>query len=398
MPYSTIAVVALLIHFLINFDSFRKRDGIMAIKSYRIFVIVIAVFYASDILWGIFETNKLGLALTIDTNVYFVSVALTVFFWIRFVVDYLETDQVFGKILKIIGTVFLIAEIVLLIINLFYPIVFHVDSSAVYSSYWARDMMLFVQIGIYFLLALYSIIYTFKHRRNTRRHLAIISFSIIMLVAISIQVIDPYFPLYCIGCLVGICILTTYAINDSKETIKEELSYSVRKNQRTEERLGNAMHLAYTDSQTGVNSKYAYVELEERYDKLIANKEINEFAVAVFDLNGLKQINDTLGHKAGDKYILDSVNLIAKYFPHDDIYRYGGDEFVVVLEGDDYAKRKEYFNSFEHEIDENVKKKTLVISSGMSIYKADQDNTFKVVFNRADKMMYARKVFLKEQH
>ena len=64
-----------------------------------------------------------------------------------------------------------------------------------------------------------------------------------------------------------------------------------------------------------------------------------EFAIAMFDVNSLKLINDSLGHEAGDKYLLRACHLICEVFKHSPVYRMGGDEFIVVLSGEDYKNR-----------------------------------------------------------
>ena len=55
----------------------------------------------------------------------------------------------------------------------------------------------------------------------------------------------------------------------------------------------------------------------------------------MFDANDLKLINDRYGHKRGDSYLLGVVEMIQDCFPGCQVYRIGGDEFVVVLEGKD---------------------------------------------------------------
>ena len=54
------------------------------------------------------------------------------------------------------------------------------------------------------------------------------------------------------------------------------------------------------------------------------------FSVAFCDLNGLKTINDTGGHSAGDRLLRDASNLLKEVFAEDNIYRAGGDEFAII--------------------------------------------------------------------
>ena len=400
MPYSVFVFVALAIHVLINIDMFVKKDNINAIKEYRFFAIVIAIFYLTDALWGVFEENKMALALYADTFVYFVMMGATIFFWTNFVVKYVEDGKIFSQIIRVVGILFFVAELVILIVNVFTPILFTVDENAVYTGYPARNIMLWAQIGMYSLVTTFSVFYTFMNKvKNYRRYIAVSLFSIVMIICIAIQLQDPYIPFYSIGCLIGVCILDTYALSDTKETFKEAYQETSKISEANEEKLGKALTLAYSDPLTGVKSKHAYVELEEKYDKLISEGTANEFAIIVFDLNGLKKINDTKGHEKGDEYIVESVKIIANYFPFETIYRFGGDEFVAVLEGDAFKHRQKNLHNFMKEIDENAHAGDKpIISSGISVYRKCTDNTFRAGFYRADKMMYSRKEFLKENH
>jgi diguanylate cyclase (GGDEF)-like protein len=165
-----------------------------------------------------------------------------------------------------------------------------------------------------------------------------------------------------------------------------------------EKALNSAIQLANTDTLTGVKSRHAFVEVEEHFDNLIAKNNCDDFAVIVFDLNGLKEINDTQGHDAGDAYIKSAVKLISYFFPFDNIYRFGGDEFVVILEGKEMETRKKKHIAFMDKVDDYARfENGPIVSSGMSNYQKESDNTFKAVFKRADKMMYSRKEYLKER-
>ena len=123
---------------------------------------------------------------------------------------------------------------------------------------------------------------------------------------------------------------------------------------------------------------------------------MGDFAVAVFDLNGLKYINDTKGHEAGDLYIIEACRTIEKYFGKDNLYRFGGDEFVVLLFNEAYENRNKNLVEFERYIDDSIGTERPIISSGISKFRPGLDNTYHAVFKRADKIMYSRKDVLKE--
>lgn len=181
--------------------------------------------------------------------------------------------------------------------------------------------------------------------------------------------------------------------------IKELLSLETK--QRME--LSEARHIAYTDSLTSVRNKHAYVEAESDIDKKIANDEQKDFGLIVFDLNGLKYVNDHFGHDAGDKYLIDACMMICNKFKHSAVFRIGGDEFVAIVEGLDHNNIDELLAAFDHDIDQNVieYKDTesgtpIIIATGYSEYRKGEDNTFNKIFVRADKKMYDRKHDLKE--
>ena len=169
----------------------------------------------------------------------------------------------------------------------------------------------------------------------------------------------------------------------------------LRREAQQERELGSAKQLAYTDSLTGVKSSHAYVETEKQVDRRIADGEIREFGVAVFDLNGLKGVNDTKGHDAGDRYIQGACRIICEHFKHSPVFRIGGDEFVAFLEGEDFRNRKILLASFETQIEENVRRGDPVVASGMAVFRYGHDNSYRRVFERADRRMYDRKGALK---
>ncbi len=152
---------------------------------------------------------------------------------------------------------------------------------------------------------------------------------------------------------------------------------------------------ANTDSLTGARNKQAFMTREILMDESIDEGTAREFAVVVCDLNGLKKINDTLGHKAGDEYICAACRMISEIFQNSHVYRIGGDEFVVILTGRDYMVRDDLMKLLHDRAVNNITEGGVVISGGISDYKADEDMNFHAVFARADILMYEEKKLLK---
>jgi len=152
---------------------------------------------------------------------------------------------------------------------------------------------------------------------------------------------------------------------------------------------------AYRDALTGVRNKLAFAEFEESLAGQVESGEVGEFAFVVFDVNGLKHINDTYGHKAGDEYIRSACMLICREYKHSPVFRIGGDEFVAVLIGEDYQNRAALLRDHNQLAETHIGTEQAVISAGMFEYDPASHQTIREVFDQADALMYQRKQALK---
>ena len=152
--------------------------------------------------------------------------------------------------------------------------------------------------------------------------------------------------------------------------------------------------IANVDPLTGTKSRHAYLKAEQNLNTGIEENKAEPFALVVCDINGLKQVNDTYGHKAGDDYIRAASKLICTLFKHSPVYRTGGDEFVVILTGRDYENRQAHMEELGRISAENRGTRKPVIAAGISDYM-EKDSTANAVFERADKLMYENKKALK---
>ena len=137
--------------------------------------------------------------------------------------------------------------------------------------------------------------------------------------------------------------------------------------------------------------------MEETIQSSIDRKERTlPFAVAVCDVNDLKKVNDEEGHKAGDDYIKSAAKLICDTFDHSPVFRIGGDEFVIFMQGDDYNDRDDLMLRFHEQILENILNgHGPIIASGMAEFIPGSDKSVSAVFERADDNMYNDKRDLK---
>lgn len=153
-------------------------------------------------------------------------------------------------------------------------------------------------------------------------------------------------------------------------------------------------NMATTDVLTGIRNKYAYSEKEAALNEHIRNKELEKLAVVVCDINGLKKVNDTKGHAAGDQLIKDACALICEYFKHGAVFRTGGDEFSVILLDKGCDTMDEVMAALNRKVEANIKENAVVVSVGSSVLRPE-DQQLSDVFERADQEMYRRKKELK---
>lgn len=155
--------------------------------------------------------------------------------------------------------------------------------------------------------------------------------------------------------------------------------------------LGSAMDMANKDGLTGVKNKRAYAQAEMQLDEEISSQEKPTFAIAVCDINFLKQVNDSLGHKAGDDFIKSACTLICNIFKHSPVFRIGGDEFAVILKGGDFENRASLMQELFDMQKEHLKSGEVTIAAGVSDFNGSKDIRVQDVFERADEAMYENK-------
>lgn len=163
----------------------------------------------------------------------------------------------------------------------------------------------------------------------------------------------------------------------------------------SELQLGKVRDMAYRDSLTGLKNKLSFTEAENELNARISAGEQAPFAIVVCDVNGLKYVNDTQGHKAGDEYIRSAGRLVCSLFEHSPVYRTGGDEFVAVLTGRDYEDREAIMRALHDRSVENIGKGKVVVSGGLAEYAPGQTPNCHAVFEAADARMYEEKKLLK---
>jgi diguanylate cyclase (GGDEF)-like protein/PAS domain S-box-containing protein len=146
------------------------------------------------------------------------------------------------------------------------------------------------------------------------------------------------------------------------------------------------IHIGFHDQLTDLYNRHYFEACEEEL------KDIPVLSVIMTDVNGLKLVNDTYGHEAGDELLKKYAELLRKSFKQSDlIFRWGGDEFIVILKNTREAKSWELCNRLNKHCGETfVKDIPLSISVGISskLDGGDIDEAIK----EAENMMYKNKL------
>ena len=145
------------------------------------------------------------------------------------------------------------------------------------------------------------------------------------------------------------------------------------------------------ENRTSFEARFSSMQSENMQGKMVT--------VILFDVDGIKDVNDSIGHQAGDKMITGTADLINRAFSNSGrCYRVGGDEFAVILVDKPLLADK-LLEEFEEMLEEYNKYNvfTLKVSYGYAQREWRDDPTFfRELFKEADKAMYSVKQKKKE--
>lgn len=153
--------------------------------------------------------------------------------------------------------------------------------------------------------------------------------------------------------------------------------------------------LSDTDPLTGLLNRRGFVSAAQRQLSL-AERTGREMVLYFVDLDGLKRVNDILGHVEGDQAIIDVARILRKSFRGPDLIgRYGGDEFSVLA----IEVKGRSADTIVTRMNENLKAhnkrkrgaRKINLSIGFTRYNADENMTVDDLIEEADAMMYKNK-------
>lgn len=173
-------------------------------------------------------------------------------------------------------------------------------------------------------------------------------------------------------------ILKTKKINDQKKALQREKEI---------------YKIAYTDAMTGLYNRASYIEKVNAQREALT--EEGRLFCIVWDLDSLKQINDSKGHLTGDLAIQTTAKVLkevfSEWFPY--LFRLGGDEFAVFLRAENEQEIRSKIAAVQQLMEQEsaVLGIALSVSAGYAHLSDAPQDALEKVFERADREMYKNK-------
>jgi diguanylate cyclase (GGDEF)-like protein/PAS domain S-box-containing protein len=188
-------------------------------------------------------------------------------------------------------------------------------------------------------------------------------------------------------------LFATPIANPDGSISKLEILHDITERKQMEVKLQSA---AVTDDLTGLLNRRGFFTLFEQHRKM-ADRNKKRMSLMYLDVDGLKAINDELGHKAGDQALLDTADILRKAFRKSDVIaRIGGDEFAVLLtEPSDADIDNIIINHIKDNLrihnEQGNRKYELILSMGVTHYDPENPCLIDELMTLADDLMYEDK-------
>lgn len=193
-------------------------------------------------------------------------------------------------------------------------------------------------------------------------------------------------------------------VRDNKDLIKEKNFHGLQSSiGRAFEMFRTNLRLRHLNSQlteviekdalTKAKNAEAYAQYTAKFDSEYIGDIKHTFAAAVISANGVKEINDKLGHEAGDAYICKCADVIIEEFEQSPVFRTEGDCFTVLIPDEDYPESCAHIEAIIKRTEELAADAALEaqekpsLSCGITRYNAVTDKSVADVVKRATDIM-----------
>lgn len=193
-----------------------------------------------------------------------------------------------------------------------------------------------------------------------------------------------YSRLYCIGIVLFALCLTDATFRTLYAQLRKSINAAIYE------------QLAYEDVMTHMGNRAAF-DRDQKAGRPPYLPPLGR-AYLMFDINGLKAVNDAYGHQEGDRLIKDAAACIAAVFaPAGRCYRLGGDEFTVIIDGMDRAQIEQALEKLAQAVAQVNRQRAFALQIAWG-YALQQETPLScaALLHLADERMYARKKEMKQ--
>ena len=271
----------------------------------------------------------------------------------------------------------LVANTAFQLFSLFNDWMIRIDDQHHYTHGPLYAFYLGVCLAIISIVLIQFVIYGKSFRRQNRK-----SLYLIMLMVIAGIVVQEILPVGHRTAYIGLTLGAAMMF----------IHYSEFSQMASDEQMMQQQIKIDTDALTGVFSRMAYSDTLKRLNA--AGDLPESFAAFTIDINGLKDVNDRLGHDAGDELICGAARCIeAAFHEAARCYRTGGDEFVVLAEDMDSIQASAALDHLARETEQwrGDKIERLMLASGCALAKDHPGLSAEALVRKADLAMYEAK-------
>jgi diguanylate cyclase (GGDEF)-like protein len=151
------------------------------------------------------------------------------------------------------------------------------------------------------------------------------------------------------------------------------------------------LQLATKDSLTGLYNRSQFNDnLIQKIEH--GRRHQRKFSLMLLDLDNFKQVNDNFGHKAGDEVLIEFSNILkASIRTTDSVYRFGGDEFAILIDDPEFVTNKLIAERVMQSVESCSLLSKYGVTTSIGFTLADSSDCEDNLFSRADKGLYKAK-------
>lgn len=364
--YIEINVFAFIVLLLIYFNMYHKTDAYLTEQKLFITILLLNMLnlISDTLMWSLdgINTPFNRIFIIFITVIYFILQPIICMFWTIYVDFQINRNSNRIKRMLIPMIIPLIAVTLIDFLSIFYNLIYFFDSINVYHR--GKYFAIFPILSLTYII--YTLLYLLINRKKISKTFfqSFISFSFPPIIGAIVQAFIYGLPLIATGMTISILIIY---INIQNEQM-------------------------YKDHLTGLfNRRQLDLYLQDLH-----NKDKNKVAGILLDINTFKNINDRYGHFAGDEALKSTSYLLRKSFKSKSfISRFGGDEFVILLEVKNKSELDLALEEFRKNTQQYNSEKNLSFdleySIGADLYSENSDMTGKDFINYIDSLMYREK-------